>query len=571
MSETVLIVPDTHRPFHDVKAWSLFMRCARMLQPKHLVIIGDFADCYAVSEHAKSPDMVDIFAEEIDDVRNGLDQLDALGAKHKYYIEGNHEDRIARYVAKHPELKGVLTTEKLFQLRERGWAFTPYKQHTNIGKVYFTHDVGVASRNAIFRSLDLYQHSIVTGHCFDDTTEILTRDGWRSHHALSEGVEVATWNREREVVEWQAVEAVHRYAHDGPMIRVTSQNVDLLVTPKHGLWLGDARRASWQEYEARDAVGRQACFRSAGALEAPEAPLTDAQLRVLAWIITDGSYTDDRLIRIAQSDAPNGRLARLESDLQEAGVRYVKRLRYRAGMTEHGTHRNFDAYRLDVQDCASYAWIHASLEPRTKTPSGALLHLNGRQADVMVQAWLMGDGSKNVDSARSWQSSSRTRAHMDYLQALCALSGRRSTLSEYVAPRDTRPMYRMTINTRDLSCVKESAWSVEHHVGPVWCVTVPNHTLLVRRGGKTVVTMNTHRFMTVVEGTALGNEPKVAASFGWLGDVERIDYMHRAKARAGWALGFGFGTYQPKTGFMYLTPVPILPDYSCCIHGQVIR
>jgi len=77
--------------------------------------------------------------------------------------------------------------------------------------------------------------------------------------------------------------------------------------------------------------------------------------------------------------------------------------------------------------------------------------------------------------------------------------------------------------------------------------------------------------MYVVEGTALGNEPKVAASFGWLGDVERIDYMHRAKARAGWALGFGFGTYQPKTGFMYLTPVPILPDYSCCIHGQVLR
>ena len=245
MSETVLIVPDTHRPFHDVKAWALFMRCARQLQPKHLVIIGDFADCYAVNEHAKDPDMVSIFQEEIDDVMNGLDQLDALGARHKYYIEGNHEDRIARYVSKHPELKGVLTTQRLFKLTERGWHFTPYKQHTNIGKVWFTHDVGVASRTAIFRSLDLYQHSVVTGH--------------------------------------------------------------------------------------------------------------------------------------------------------------------------------------------------------------------------------------------------------------------------------------------------------------------------------------THRLMYVVEGTALGNEPKVAASFGWLGDVERIDYMHRAKARASWALGFGVGTYNPKTGFMYLTPVPILPDYSCCINGTVYR
>lgn len=245
MSETVLIVPDTHRPFHNPKAWRLFMKAARLLNPKHLVIIGDFADFYAVSDHDKSKDRVNRFEEELEDVNAGLDELDSLGAASKHYVAGNHENRLDRWLMKHQEMAGVVSTERLLDLKKRGWTYTPYKHHTSIGKVHFTHDVGVASRGAIFRSMDLYQHSVVTGH--------------------------------------------------------------------------------------------------------------------------------------------------------------------------------------------------------------------------------------------------------------------------------------------------------------------------------------THRLMYVVEGTAMGNEPKVAASFGWLGDVESVDYMCLAKARASWALGFGYGVLVPRTGFMYLNPVPILPDYSCCVEGSVIR
>lgn len=245
MSETVLFVPDVHRPFHNPRAWNLFLKASKLLRPKHIACIGDFADFYAVSDHDKSKDRVNRFQEELEDVQVGLDELDALGAKHKHFIAGNHENRLDRWLMKHQEMAGVLSVEKLLDLRKRGWSYTPYKHHTNIGKVHITHDVGVASRGAIFRSMDLYQHSIVTGH--------------------------------------------------------------------------------------------------------------------------------------------------------------------------------------------------------------------------------------------------------------------------------------------------------------------------------------THRLMYVVEGTAMGNEPKVAASFGWLGDVEAVDYMNLAKARASWALGFGYGILNPRTGFMYLTPVPILPDYSCCIEGSVIR
>ncbi len=161
----LLIIPDTHRPYHSKKAWALMLKVAKAFKPDILVSIGDLADFYSVSSHSKDPDRVHSLDEEVADVNIGLDELDALGASEKHFIAGNHEDRLARYLRdKAPELFGVISIPALFRLRERGWTYTPYKDHRRIGKVHFTHDVGVAGRNSTFKALDTYQHSVITGH-----------------------------------------------------------------------------------------------------------------------------------------------------------------------------------------------------------------------------------------------------------------------------------------------------------------------------------------------------------------------------------------------------------------------
>lgn len=163
--ESILIIPDVHRPFHDPRAWDLVMRVGQKFKPHHLLVIGDFADFYSVSAHEKHPDRAMRLVEELADVRTGLDELDRLKAKHKIFVAGNHEDRLTRYLRdKAPELFHLTGITELFQLRERGWDYVPYKADTKIGKLHATHDVGYAGRNAAFRALDVYQHSIVTGH-----------------------------------------------------------------------------------------------------------------------------------------------------------------------------------------------------------------------------------------------------------------------------------------------------------------------------------------------------------------------------------------------------------------------
>jgi hypothetical protein len=161
----MLLVPDTHRPFHDERAWNLMMKAARFLKPKDITIIGDFGDFYSVSDKRKNPLRPQLLEHELRDVRQGLDDLDSLGAKTKRYIAGNHEHRLERYLEANAE--ALYETDCIpgkLGLKGRGWEYTPYLEHCAIGKLYLTHDVGTAGRMAVFKASDAFEHSVVTGH-----------------------------------------------------------------------------------------------------------------------------------------------------------------------------------------------------------------------------------------------------------------------------------------------------------------------------------------------------------------------------------------------------------------------
>lgn len=161
----ILFVPDTHRPYHDKRAWKLMMKAAWKLKPGIIAIIGDFADFYAVSAHSKKPREKTQMREEMEDVNHGLDELDALGAKRKIFVAGNHEDRLRRYLQdKAPELFDTTDVAKELKLAARGWEYVPYKDHTSIGKLYVTHDVGSSGKYSVYRALDAFAHSVASGH-----------------------------------------------------------------------------------------------------------------------------------------------------------------------------------------------------------------------------------------------------------------------------------------------------------------------------------------------------------------------------------------------------------------------
>lgn len=161
----ILFVPDVHRKYHDDRAWKLVMKVGKVFKPDVIQILGDFIDFYSISTFSKDPNRVNKLDEEIASGNEGLDELDSLGATQKTYIAGNHEFRLERFLKdKAPQLFNFIQIEKLLRLSDRGWQYIPYKQDTKLGKLFSTHDIGVTGRFAAHRSLDTYQHNIVTAH-----------------------------------------------------------------------------------------------------------------------------------------------------------------------------------------------------------------------------------------------------------------------------------------------------------------------------------------------------------------------------------------------------------------------
>ena len=163
--EKILIVPDAHHPYVDKDAWALMLKAAKQFKPQHIVIMGDFADCYTVSSHSKKPDRALKLKEEIEATKLALDEIKNLGAKNNVFIAGNHEDRLIRYLQdRAPELFDFISIPQILELKEKGFKYVPYKQSYKLGKMNFTHDTGVAGRYAHYKALETFQHNVIIGH-----------------------------------------------------------------------------------------------------------------------------------------------------------------------------------------------------------------------------------------------------------------------------------------------------------------------------------------------------------------------------------------------------------------------
>ncbi len=157
------IIPDAHIPYHHHKAISLVYKVLRAFKPDENIILGDFADFYAVSSHDKDPRRMS-FDLEVSAVLDELDKVRAIAPT--VFIQGNHEWRLERMIVKKaPELVSVATTPKLLKLAEKGIQYVPYRQSYQVGNMRFTHDVGPSGLHAATKSMAALGRNVVIGHC----------------------------------------------------------------------------------------------------------------------------------------------------------------------------------------------------------------------------------------------------------------------------------------------------------------------------------------------------------------------------------------------------------------------
>lgn len=166
---TIASVWDAHFPDADLATWDAFLQYVGTTQPDEVIIGGDFADLESASTHGGNPNPPSV-REDIDATKRGLSALrraapDAVIS----YVEGNHETRLRRKVAKQlRELYDVDAIDWPALLCLDDFGIDAYKtceaRPVVRGDLCFVH--GVAwNRHHAAKMVDIFApHSVVYGH-----------------------------------------------------------------------------------------------------------------------------------------------------------------------------------------------------------------------------------------------------------------------------------------------------------------------------------------------------------------------------------------------------------------------
>ena len=324
--------------------------------------------------------------------------------------------------------------------------------------------------------------------CYDAQTEVLTRAGWKFWPDVTLDDHFITYRTDG-VLEYHPPTLIHKYPFHGRMISLQSRSTDLLVTPNHNMLVKThadfcaERPARFVQAECLHmGLYRVPC---GGRYEPESHLLSAAQMALIGLYVSEGYFKAGRPGR------PSGNRMII---CQNPGTKCDKMMEMLADFNPlplpGGGGRKFSVmltseFAQFIKNNCGEGKYHKFLSP-TILKNAYLSHL--------YVAMMLGDGYSAVKgSLERYYTSSKGLA--DGFQEICLKLGYDSTLiarpyrecqleGRLLAP--TCPSYQITVRKAAHKKIMPATHltSVDYD-GDVYCVTVPNHTLYVRRGGKT--------------------------------------------------------------------------------------
>jgi len=312
-----------------------------------------------------------------------------------------------------------------------------------------------------------------------DVTEVLTLEGWKLLSGVSLEDEVASWSADSGIISFSRPLGIVP-PHVDQVIEV---GAGLEATPDHRLYTSsNIRRRPWKVVEAADAAGRSLDLPVAGQASFDGIPLSDAQLRLLAWVQGDGHLATkrgrfDRLSFHLRRDRKISRLLNILPPVcDEMGLTY-------SHWTQSDGSTKVEVYGVDPLKELIDVWAPE------RVLGWSLLQMNRHQFEVFVEELLQVDGCASIG-----RFDSTDRQTIDVLQALCCLNGRDPKRVKVDASGSGKALFSIHL---DGGRKVHSPWTrkLPHdggssRVGLVGCLTTENDTLVIRQNGRIFIVGN---------------------------------------------------------------------------------
>ena len=382
-------------------------------------------------------------------------------------------------------------------------------------------------RELLKRGNGLFGSAEQTG-CYDEETEVLTRQGWKFWKDVTMEDEFCTLSRSRKI-EYQRPIRLFKKKYSGKMIHFNTRNLDLKVTPNHNMLIenqkgelsliradkyafsskiyhnGIPKRGIWvgkkqDLFELKGIEGTKCCFGHEYPYTSPD-HIFDMKdwMAFLGIFLSEGWYSKiknrnkDYLFIISQKK-PNVR-KQIKDLFERMGIHYNEKI------VKNG---------FGVHCKILHSYLKQFGLQKVRFIPREVLELDKEYLEILYHWLMLGDGSVSKNGQETYYTCSKQLAS-DVQELIIKLGyGSRITTKDKLYHGKINRIYEVSKHVKS-----DKYWiqthkkiEVEDYCGKIYCAEVPNHTLMVRRNGKAtwcgnsigVVTINCARLGYLFKG-----------------------------------------------------------------------
>lgn len=360
--------------------------------------------------------------------------------------------------------------------------------------------------------------------CYDEETELFTSKGWKPIKEITKEDSLATLNTQNNNLEYHNPQEIIHKPYKGEMIQINSQSINLLVTPNHRCWVKNSFYGKYHWEYAKDLFkqSKRVWFKKdceyegveQEFFELPEIVLNssnrygerikskklikmDLWLKFFGLYLSEGSCKNnpkkegDRHYRyvVMISQKKEHIRKEIESILTELGYKY--------SISNDGT---CVSYR--IEDKQLWTYLRQFGKSQDKFIPEEIKKLSKRQLNILIQYLMKGDGTNivypklniNVNKMYSYFTNNYYTCSEKLMGDFCEIAlktGKGVTVTTKKEKRlrvSGEPCFEVynihMLGAKNFSVKQENYTTIKDFEGLVYCVTVPNSTLLIKRKGR---------------------------------------------------------------------------------------
>ncbi len=321
--------------------------------------------------------------------------------------------------------------------------------------------------------------------CLSSDTEILTPSGWKNYNQVKRGEMIKTFNVEKQNIENSLVKRVFKKKYSGPMYNLKNRIQDQLISPGHRLVRKKFNTDTYclEEIEKASKLKSPIIIPIAAKNKNKEAGITDEQIKLMAWIISEGSIEKRKKHRVCYRATIYQSKIKNKKNYEEIKklLNYFK-IKYSERDSEPSLGKSVKMIRIDAESSRKiHKWF--GTRDSVKFIPQNLLEMDQRQSRLFLETFIKGDGFEKSKISLT------NEDLLKQLQHIIVNAGYAFTVLKRKPSIGKKTIYVLRLIRHKNTYINNI--KKVHYNGIIWCPNTDNETVIAKRKGKVFITGNT--------------------------------------------------------------------------------